>query len=109
MLLNRSKKRQSPGRLQLASLAWRLRGMLTALLLLTGLVAFAGPHTAAFDKKISGKVTDGTGTGLPGVSIALKGTSSGTVTNPNGEYTINVPDTGAVLVFRFVGYNTQEV
>ncbi|RPD39502.1 SusC/RagA family TonB-linked outer membrane protein [Chitinophaga barathri] len=107
MLLMHSKKKLPSGRLRLACQTWR--GLLTLLLLLAGITAFAGPHSTAYDKKISGKVTDGTGTGLPGVSIALKGTSTGTVTNPNGEYTISVPDTGAVLIFRFVGYNVQEI
>ncbi|WP_298709662.1 carboxypeptidase-like regulatory domain-containing protein [Chitinophaga sp.] len=72
-------------------------------------IARAPYEAAAFDRKITGRVTDGTGGGLPGVTIALKGASTGTVTDVNGEYSLNVPDTGAVLIFRFVGYNTQEV
>lgn len=109
MLLIRAKEKQPSGGLRPGRQTWEFRGLLTALLLLTVLAAFAGPAPAVFDKKISGKVTDGTGAGLPGVSVALKGTSTGTVTNPNGEYTINVPDNGAVLVFSFIGYNPQEI
>lgn len=46
--------------------------------------------------------------GLPGVSILEKGTSNGTVTDSNGNYSIGVSD-GATLVYSFIGYTTQEV
>ena len=46
---------------------------------------------------------------LPGVNISVKGTTTGTVTNLNGEYEIVVPGTDAVLVFQYVGYLTEEV
>lgn len=63
----------------------------------------------AYDQRITGKVTDDTGSPLPGVSIAIKGTTQGTVTDVKGEYALTVPDTSAVLVFRFVGFEQQEV
>src|SRR5690606_11344451 len=47
-------------------------------------------------------------TGLPGVSILEKGTTNGTVTDAEGNYSISVPE-NAVLVFSFVGYASQEV
>ncbi len=58
---------------------------------------------------ISGQVTDNTGLPLPGVSVMLKGSTSGTVTDANGKYSISVPDQNATLVFSFVGYRRQEV
>ncbi|ODS81002.1 MAG: hypothetical protein ABS46_12700 [Cytophagaceae bacterium SCN 52-12] len=58
---------------------------------------------------IKGKVIDDKGEALPGVSILLKGTQQGTTTDIEGNFTINVPDQGAVLVFSFVGYISQEV
>jgi len=59
---------------------------------------------------VRGKVSDAEhGDGLPGVSILLKGTQKGTTTNPNGEFSIAVPDEKAVLVFSFVGYEPQEI
>ncbi|KAA6436988.1 TonB-dependent receptor [Dyadobacter flavalbus] len=62
------------------------------------------------DKPISGKVSDEKATGLPGVSVILKGTSTGTVTDAEGNYSIQVPETGSpVLVFSFVGYLPREV
>jgi TonB-linked SusC/RagA family outer membrane protein len=61
-------------------------------------------------KTISGKVTDATdGNGIPGVSVLVKGTTAGATTQPNGTYTINVPANGTVLVFTYLGFETQEV
>ncbi|WP_345243311.1 TonB-dependent receptor [Nibrella saemangeumensis] len=61
------------------------------------------------DQNVSGTVTDETGGGLPGVSVAVKGTMRGTVTDANGSFSISVPDRNAVLVFSFVGYEPQEI
>ncbi len=59
---------------------------------------------------ISGKVLSGDdNTGLPGVSVAVKGTTRGTTTDANGEYRIGVPNNRAVLVFSAVGFTSQEV
>jgi TonB-linked SusC/RagA family outer membrane protein len=59
---------------------------------------------------ISGKVTDENGKPLQGVSVLIKGSSLGTNTNVNGEFSIDVPDNSSkVLVFSFVGMETQEV
>src|SRR5690606_37718290 len=46
---------------------------------------------------------------LPGVSVVLKGTTLGIVTDGTGRYTISLPDKSGVLVFSFVGYASQEV
>ena len=58
---------------------------------------------------VQGKVTDQKGAPLPGVAVRLKGTSQGTVTDGNGEYTVAVPGADAVLVFSFIGFSSQEV
>ena len=58
---------------------------------------------------ITGKVTDEKGESLPGVSIILKGTQRGTVTDIEGAYSFNVPDKSAVLVFSYVGYLQKEI
>jgi TonB-linked SusC/RagA family outer membrane protein len=57
---------------------------------------------------ITGTVTNEKGEPLPGLSIIIKGTTRGTVTNLNGEYAIEVDDPSTVLVFSYVGYITQE-
>lgn len=58
--------------------------------------------------KVSGKVTDENSEGLPGVNIVIKGTAQGTMSDMNGNYTLNVEE-NAVLVFTYVGYLPQEV
>ncbi|MCE6991401.1 TonB-dependent receptor [Dyadobacter sp. CY323] len=57
---------------------------------------------------VSGKVTDEKGAGLPGVNVIEKGTSNGTTTNPDGDYTITVAGGSSVLTFSFIGYVPQE-
>ena len=60
-------------------------------------------------KSVSGKVTDSSGTSLPGVSVVIKGTTNGTISDANGNYSLsNVPE-NAILQFSFVGMKTQEV
>ena len=63
----------------------------------------------SLDRKISGKLTDENGDGLPGVNILVKGTNIGTVTDLDGNYSLNVPDDATILIFSFVGYLTEEV
>ncbi len=58
---------------------------------------------------VKGRVTDEKGEGLPGVSILVKGTQQGTVTNEAGDYTISVAGKESVLIFSFVGYIGREV
>lgn len=59
---------------------------------------------------ISGKVTDQqTGEAIPGASIIVKGTNSGTGTNAEGFYELAVPESRSVLIFSFVGFSTKEV
>ncbi|MFN3379552.1 MAG: SusC/RagA family TonB-linked outer membrane protein [Runella zeae] len=61
------------------------------------------------DKTVTGKVVDETNSPLPGVSIVLKGTQKGTVTDGNGQFKLDVPDANATLIFSFVGYQPQEI
>jgi TonB-linked SusC/RagA family outer membrane protein len=58
---------------------------------------------------ITGKVLDESGNGFAGVNVLIKGTNSGVVTDLGGNFSINVPDGNAVLVFSFVGYLSQEI
>ncbi len=59
-------------------------------------------------KEIAGSVTDSLGNPLVGVTIQVKGTSGGTVTDANGHFSLQVPDS-AVLVVSYIGYETREV
>lgn len=58
---------------------------------------------------VSGKVTTESGESLPGVSITVKGTTMGTITNIDGNYKLEVPDDARVLVFSFIGMKVEEV
>ncbi|WP_172594507.1 TonB-dependent receptor [Mariniphaga sediminis] len=60
-------------------------------------------------KTVSGKVTDSGGQPLPGVTVVLKGTTQGTVTNADGEYSLNNIPADATLQFSFVGMKIQEI
>lgn len=73
------------------------------LLLLLGL-----PLMALAQITIKGKVTDSGNDELPGVSVVIKGTSRGTITDLNGNFTIDVPSKKSILVFSYIGYVTQE-
>ena len=73
------------------------------------LLAFSiGFSANAQQARITGKVTDaGTGEGIPGASVLVKGTSRGMVTDLDGNYSIEASSTD-VLVFSFIGYTTVE-
>jgi TonB-linked SusC/RagA family outer membrane protein len=60
-------------------------------------------------QKISGTITDESGNPLPGVNIQIEGTTSGTNSDASGRYSIDRPNENAILIFSFIGYNTQKV
>ncbi len=66
-------------------------------------------RVAVAERQVSGRVTDESQAGLPGVNILVKGTQQGSTTDSEGNFTLVVPDEKAVLVFSFVGYVTQEI
>jgi TonB-linked SusC/RagA family outer membrane protein len=59
--------------------------------------------------QVSGQVLDETDSPLPGVNVIEKGTSNGTTTDVEGRFVINVTDQNSVLLFSFIGYDTQEI
>ncbi|MBA4299465.1 MAG: SusC/RagA family TonB-linked outer membrane protein [Cyclobacterium sp.] len=64
-------------------------------------------YTQAQNVQVTGTVSDETGASLPGVTILLKGSTTGTTTDLDGKYSISGPASG-VLVFSFIGYNPIE-
>ncbi len=58
---------------------------------------------------VSGRVTDEQAGPLPNATVLVKGTSNGTTTNDNGEFSINVPNTTSVLIISAVGFQSQEI
>ncbi|HEY9003614.1 MAG TPA: SusC/RagA family TonB-linked outer membrane protein [Mucilaginibacter sp.] len=72
------------------------------------LIVITGKNDVVVNKVVTGKVVDEKGLPLPGVSIKVKGAGTGTVSDMNGGFSINVAD-DAVLVVSFIGYETQEI
>ncbi|MCE7058754.1 TonB-dependent receptor [Dyadobacter sp. CY343] len=78
------------------------RGIFSLLLMLAFVTAAHAQNT------IKGKIKDEQGQALPGVSVVVKGTTAGTVTDNEGNYTVNA-ERNATLVYSFIGYLTQEI
>ena len=66
-------------------------------------------HLYAQSFVVDGTVKDESGVSLPGVNVLLKGTTTGTVTDADGKYSIEVPSSESTLIFSFIGYVGQEV
>ena len=82
------------------------------------LMLFSGIANAGNEKhpgqsgpiQVTGTVTEAeTGYEIPGVNVVIKGTTEGTITDLDGNYSIEVPDKNTVLIFSFVGYKTKEI
>ena len=68
-----------------------------------------GNSTNQQQKSVSGKVTDSSGATLPGVSVIVKGTTNGTITDAEGNYALSKVSENSTLQFSFVGMKTQEL
>ena len=77
-------------------------------ILVTALLAWTMGVAWAQDVAVHGRVVDNAGQPLPGVNIVVDGTTIGTVTDMDGNYTISAPR-GASLVYTFIGYNENRV
>ncbi|MEC5147979.1 SusC/RagA family TonB-linked outer membrane protein [Chitinophaga sp. 212800010-3] len=80
----------------------KVRLLCSLLLLIAGIAS-------AQTKTVAGKVTDDKGAPIPGASIQLKGTSTGTAAGPDGTFKLSVPSNATTLVVTFIGFTTQEV
>jgi TonB-linked SusC/RagA family outer membrane protein len=82
--------------------------ILTYRFMANGLIVIneGGGHQA--EKKVTGKITDPNGAPLSGVTVTIKGTSKATTTNEQGVFTISADDND-VLVFSYVGFESQEI
>ncbi|MCX6221527.1 MAG: TonB-dependent receptor [Bacteroidia bacterium] len=68
-----------------------------------------GSSLSQQQKSVSGKVTDSSGGALPGVTVVVRGTTNGTITNANGNYSLSNIQGNTTLIFSFIGMKTQEV
>nr|WP_298791830.1 TonB-dependent receptor [uncultured Allomuricauda sp.] len=83
----------------------KIRNVLLGILLFSAQIIVLGQSNIT----VSGTVSDGQGTPLPGASIILKGTSLGVQTDFDGNYTFSEVDTAGILVFSYIGYAPQEI
>src|SRR5690606_7431151 len=61
------------------------------------------------DIQVSGVVIDSQGLPIPGVSVIIQGTTTGVATDLDGRYSLSVPGPESILVFSFIGFNSQEL
>ncbi|WAC13941.1 SusC/RagA family TonB-linked outer membrane protein [Dyadobacter pollutisoli] len=86
---------------QEAGITWR-HGLFSILFLMLSSLSFGQSFN------VKGTVTSDNGEALPGASIILKGTSTGTTTDVDGKYSLNLPDASGTLVVTYIGYIAQE-
>ncbi|MCX6236388.1 MAG: SusC/RagA family TonB-linked outer membrane protein [Bacteroidia bacterium] len=102
--MKKSPNEFSDGNSQKLKKLFSMMGMLVLIIMLTFLQGFAQQG-----KTIKGVVTDNSGTPIPGATVIVKGTTTGTIADTDGSYTVTVPTSGTVLVFSFIGMKTIEV
>ncbi|MGV3556575.1 SusC/RagA family TonB-linked outer membrane protein [Larkinella arboricola] len=91
------------------SLLLTIRKYIPFSLLMMCLLLLGTGQSQAQSKKVSGVVTDETAEAMVGVSVAIKGTTKGTITDVNGAYSLDVGSPNDVLVFSMIGYVSQEI
>jgi TonB-dependent starch-binding outer membrane protein SusC len=92
---------------------------LLACLVMTSITSFAKPYEkdgleergllSVLEVKLTGKVTDENSEPIPGVSVAIKGTNQGTITDVNGIYNINAENSNVTIIISYIGYLSQEI
>jgi TonB-linked SusC/RagA family outer membrane protein len=91
---------------------WKWSRLVT-LLLLSGAAAPLLPQAAyaqvAGAHTVTGKITSDNGEPLPGVTVLIKGTTTGVTTGTDGSYSLTVPDNNSILVISFIGFVKQEI
>ncbi|GAB2854570.1 SusC/RagA family TonB-linked outer membrane protein [Hymenobacter ruber] len=108
-MINNVYKRYNPCELPAAPAGRGPTTLLKLLLLGALFILFPLLSQAQANRTISGKVTDEAGSGLPGVTVLVPGTSIGTSTGADGGFQLDVPATATKLSFSFVGYSAQQV
>lgn len=87
-----------------------LKNYFFSLLLISSMILWAIPTLVAQSSKtVSGVVVDPNGESLIGVSVVVKGSSAGTVTDLNGNFTVQTSQSNPILIISYVGYATKEI
>ena len=90
-------------------LSQKIRSWKNAVNLCVFLILFSAAPVFAQSFTVTGTVSDSNGELLPGASVMIKGTFIGTITNANGQYTLNQVTAESVLQISFIGYVSQEI
>ena len=85
--------------------SWRYLGNLRATLMLALMISSSLAYSQTV---VRGKIIDEAGVALPGVNVLVKGSTVGTTSDANGSYSLEVSGENTVLVYSFIGYETQE-
>ena len=78
------------------------RNLLGALGLFLSLFSFS-------QNRLTGQIVDGEGEGIPGVTVQVKGTTNGSITDLDGNYSLSIDDTASILLINSIGYASQEI
>jgi TonB-linked SusC/RagA family outer membrane protein len=78
-------------------------------LIITALLLWSAVQAVAQSRPVKGRVLDETGEGLPGATVMVKGSTAGTITDVDGNFTIEVDEGKNTLVIRGVGYKEEEI
>lgn len=98
-----------PANLRVPFKFWKILRLCVLFLLLSVAPTFATESDQGQQRSLSGQVTDASGNPLPGVTVVIEGTTVGTITDSDGNYSLsNVPE-NATLQFSFVGMRTQDI
>lgn len=76
---------------------------------LIGFLVITAVLAQAQDRRVTGRVVGADNKAVPGVNILVKGTQNGTTTNADGNYSLTVPSSGAVLIYSAIGFGSQEI
>src|ERR1700748_3231452 len=80
------------------------------LLLMVAVLLWSGLQLVmAQGRPVKGRVLDEKGEGIPGASVQVKDQKAGTITDADGDFTLDMPDNADVLVISAIGYGTSEV
>jgi TonB-dependent starch-binding outer membrane protein SusC len=85
------------------------KSALAILLFTFSLQVQAEPYLFPQGITVSGKVVDESGSPMPGVNLLVQGTTNGTTTDVEGQYTLSLSDANATVVFSFIGYLSEEI
>ena len=87
----------------------RIKEKVFQMFMFFSLFVFCSLTVNAQQKTISGKITDDSGESVIGANVQVKGTSVGTISDENGNFTLTVPENGKTLVVSFIGFTTLEL